>query len=346
MLPHPAHPRQVVLELRQLDLELPLRAHGVLGEDVEDQLRAVDHARLERVLEVALLGRVELVVDEEALGARLGEEPLQLLELPLPDVRPLRRPLPVLDDATDGLDARRPRELLHLGELLVGVRPLGQDREHEAALRLGRTWNHRGDYARSGCEIRARGADARARRHRVAVRRRARPVQVCPAPGPALAHPGRRRVAPLRQAERAAARVAGRPYRHGSGPGQPPRAHRGRRRPRSRRERHEGRPGRDDRARALGRRDRPGLRPGPALLPPRGARPRRQPAPGRLRGGAARRRGCPRRVPRADRQHAPARLPREPHGARRLRGPLGALGAAVAGRERDRARRRRVARRS
>ena len=52
VLPHAPHARQVVLELRELDLELALGADGVLGEDVEDQLRPVDDARLERVLEV------------------------------------------------------------------------------------------------------------------------------------------------------------------------------------------------------------------------------------------------------------------------------------------------------
>src|SRR5262249_59066752 len=86
VLPHPAHARQVVLELRELDLELPLGAHGVLGEDVEDQLRPVDHARLQVVLEEALLRRVELVVDEEALGLAVGERGLQLFELALADV--------------------------------------------------------------------------------------------------------------------------------------------------------------------------------------------------------------------------------------------------------------------
>ena len=45
VLPHAAHARQVVLELRELDLELALGADGVLREDVEDQLRAVDDAR-------------------------------------------------------------------------------------------------------------------------------------------------------------------------------------------------------------------------------------------------------------------------------------------------------------
>ena len=37
--PQAAHPREVVLELRQLDLELALGAVGVGGEDVEDDRR-------------------------------------------------------------------------------------------------------------------------------------------------------------------------------------------------------------------------------------------------------------------------------------------------------------------
>ena len=48
---------------------LPSALTRVLGEDVEDQLRAVDDARLERVLELPLLRGVELVVDEQRLGA-------------------------------------------------------------------------------------------------------------------------------------------------------------------------------------------------------------------------------------------------------------------------------------
>ena len=37
-----AEARQRVLELRELDLELAVAALGALGEDVEDELRAVD----------------------------------------------------------------------------------------------------------------------------------------------------------------------------------------------------------------------------------------------------------------------------------------------------------------
>ena len=91
VLPHPAHARQVVLELRELDLELALGADGVLREDVEDQLRPVDDARLERVLEVALLRRLELVVDDQRLRAEPRERLLQLLDLALADVGAHRR---------------------------------------------------------------------------------------------------------------------------------------------------------------------------------------------------------------------------------------------------------------
>ena len=57
VLPHAAHAREVVLELRELDLELALGAPRVLGEDVEDQLRPVDDAGAEGVLERSLLRR-------------------------------------------------------------------------------------------------------------------------------------------------------------------------------------------------------------------------------------------------------------------------------------------------
>ena len=126
----------------ELDLELSFCRDGVLGEDVEDQLCAVDHARAELVLEIALLHWVELVVDEEALGLGVGEALLELGELSLADIGALRRPGSVLYDAAYRLDACGPRQLLDLGQLLVGIRPLGQDREDEPALRLLGTWNH------------------------------------------------------------------------------------------------------------------------------------------------------------------------------------------------------------
>ena len=60
--PQAAHAGEVVLELRELDLELALGAVGVRGEDVEDDRGAVDHREAERRLEVSLLPGRELVV--------------------------------------------------------------------------------------------------------------------------------------------------------------------------------------------------------------------------------------------------------------------------------------------
>ena len=135
MLPEAAHARQVVLELGELDLELALGADGVLGEDVEDQLRPVDHPRLQRILELLLLDRRELVVDDQRLGARALEGLLQLLELALPDVRARVGPFPVLDELGYRLDAGRARQLAKLAEERVDT--LGRRGEHEPALRLG-----------------------------------------------------------------------------------------------------------------------------------------------------------------------------------------------------------------
>ena len=138
VLPHPAHSREVVVELRELDLELSLGADGVLGEDVEDQLGAVDDPRLERVLERPLLRRAQLVVDDQHFCPGLSVCLLQLVELPFADVGARIGHPPVLDDLADRLDERRPRELLELGQLVGAV---GSRREHgneEPALGLGR----------------------------------------------------------------------------------------------------------------------------------------------------------------------------------------------------------------
>ena len=136
MLPHAAHAREVVLELRELDLELALGRDGVLREDVEDELGPVDDAGLELVLEQPLLRRRQLVVDEQHLGLRAAVLLLQLVELPLADVAAGIGLRAVLDDACDGLDARRPGELLELPELVVGIDGLAEHGEDEPALGL------------------------------------------------------------------------------------------------------------------------------------------------------------------------------------------------------------------
>ena len=113
--PLAAQPRQDVLVLGQLHLEPALPRPRVLGEDVQDERRAVQHLHLEGLLQRALLGRRELIVEDDG---RVGEGvPLggDLLHLAAADVggraragQPLHR---LADDARPG-GVRQQRQLL------------------------------------------------------------------------------------------------------------------------------------------------------------------------------------------------------------------------------------------
>ena len=71
--PQSAHPGQVVFELGQLHLQLALGRVGVVGEDVENHRRAVDHRHTERRLQVALLARRQLVIAGDDVGVAGGD---------------------------------------------------------------------------------------------------------------------------------------------------------------------------------------------------------------------------------------------------------------------------------
>ncbi len=132
--PQPAHAREVVLELRQLDLQLALGRVGVVGEDVEDDRRAVDHRHVERLLEVALLARLQLVVAGHQVGAGLRDRLLQLGQLAPAEVA-IRVGLgPALGQLAGHGHAGRAQQLLQLAEVLL-VRAGG-----DAEGPLARTW--------------------------------------------------------------------------------------------------------------------------------------------------------------------------------------------------------------
>src|ERR1700676_4595519 len=62
---------QHIIQLGQLDLQLPFTRAGTPGEYVEDQLRAVENFAVERALEIALLRGREIGIkqdDIEVLG--------------------------------------------------------------------------------------------------------------------------------------------------------------------------------------------------------------------------------------------------------------------------------------
>jgi hypothetical protein len=74
-------PRQHVLKLRQLHLQLPLAGARVAGKNVQNQLRAVQHAAGKRRLKIAQLRRRQVVVEEHQIGLHRGRDAGNLLHL-------------------------------------------------------------------------------------------------------------------------------------------------------------------------------------------------------------------------------------------------------------------------
>ena len=93
--------RQPVLELRQLDLKLPFTRARPAREDVENQLRAIDHTPAEDLFEVAGLCRRELVVEHHDVDVQLGAGTGDQLRLPAADERRGIGETPLLRRAQD-----------------------------------------------------------------------------------------------------------------------------------------------------------------------------------------------------------------------------------------------------
>ena len=111
-----------VLELGQFDLQLAFMRARALGEDVEDQSGAVDHAALGQLLEVALLYRRQGVIDEDEVGIERNPECLQLLGLAGADEIARIRAIETGGQAADHGRARRTsqfREFLQQGRIML-----------------------------------------------------------------------------------------------------------------------------------------------------------------------------------------------------------------------------------
>ena len=124
----PAHAREVVLELGELHLELALGRAGVVGEDVEDDRRAVDHRDVELLLEVALLARQQLVVAGHEVGAGLLDGGLDLLELAATEVAVGIGPVAALHQLAGDRHSRRAEQLAQLAQVRLVWRGADQER--------------------------------------------------------------------------------------------------------------------------------------------------------------------------------------------------------------------------
>ena len=94
----------------------------MLGEDVEDQRDPVDNVSTEALLEIALLGRRELVVEDDEVDVEGVRGPAQLVGLAGPDVGRRVGTVPALQHGADRLRARGVGEAAQLFERILGLR--------------------------------------------------------------------------------------------------------------------------------------------------------------------------------------------------------------------------------
>src|ERR1043166_7674404 len=112
-------PRAHVFELRELDLELALIAARALRENIENQLAPVDHAKLERALEVALLRGCQVFVKNDEIGLRFLDGGADLLDLAAADERRGRDLSERLGKSPDDVRAGALGQFLQLVEIVV-----------------------------------------------------------------------------------------------------------------------------------------------------------------------------------------------------------------------------------
>ena len=93
---------EIVFELSEFDLELAIDGFGALGEDVEDELCAIEDFMGEDLRDDALLIRGEFAVEDDEFGVVVEGVELDLLEFPRTDEAfGIGRAAALFDDAHD-----------------------------------------------------------------------------------------------------------------------------------------------------------------------------------------------------------------------------------------------------
>ena len=103
----PAQAGQAVAQQGQFDLGLAFGRTGVLGEDVQDYRRSIDGRPPQDLLQVPLLGRAQLVVEDHGVGVDGQAHAEKLLGLALAHVRGRVGTIPPLDDSFDHVGTGR-----------------------------------------------------------------------------------------------------------------------------------------------------------------------------------------------------------------------------------------------
>jgi len=118
--PHSLQPRKQVLKLRQFDLHLGFTGASASSEDGENELRSVQDANTDTILEGLTLRRRELVIEDHEIGVRGGHAVPKLIYLALPNVEAWMGGFDPLTHDIDDLTTGRVGQPGQLFEMLLG----------------------------------------------------------------------------------------------------------------------------------------------------------------------------------------------------------------------------------
>ena len=138
-------PRQQVLQLRQLDLQLAFARPRAPGEDVENQLRAIDDLAADRLLDLPQLRRRQLVVEDDDVDVASRRT-----------TRPASRPCRRRETSTGRASAAPAARAARPRAPAASARPASSSSERSASSRRARPATRPTSAARSGAWLRRR----------------------------------------------------------------------------------------------------------------------------------------------------------------------------------------------
>ncbi len=117
----PGQSRQKITQLRQFDLHAALAGAGARRENIQNELRAVDDPRADRLFQIALLRGREVVIEDHHVGMNGSGFRRQFLHFALPDQRGRLGARPGLDHAGADGGSRRGGQVGEFFERFLGL---------------------------------------------------------------------------------------------------------------------------------------------------------------------------------------------------------------------------------
>ena len=131
-----------MIELRKLDLQLPLSALRTLGEDIENQAGPVNDPTLQAALEVTLLRGRKRMIENDEIGCMRRNLGSDLFDLAFAGEGCRIGAAPLADDIGTDIRTSRLDEQMHLFKTFRHVAFTEIELHHNRALPCGRTLKH------------------------------------------------------------------------------------------------------------------------------------------------------------------------------------------------------------